>query len=257
MKVNEAPALTEGMHILELIAASKMPVPFQLIADSSGMSRASVTRLLRVLSESGYLDSNIREGYTFGIKFLYLLKAAANKLEPLKIISEKLQDLSNSINASIQFAVFDRVKPAVTVISKAECENSPVLTGAGSDITGYSHRHALGKVIMAFAEAKERERILDRNTPYKKTAYTVMPGPQLDEILNRIKVEKTAFENQECMPGIQRVAVPLFNSQGKITGGLCASWFNPEFVREFSVRKAEPLRAAARFIENIFQDRIK
>ena len=245
----KAPALIEGLHILETVAISEDAVPFHVIAGNSGMSKASVTRLLKELLENGYLEAGAREGYSLGIKILYLLKSASEKLEPLKVISEKLKDLSLRINSSIQFAVFDRAKPAITIIIKTECENSPVLAGPGADIIEYSHRHALGKIIMAFAEESERERILKRNHPCRRTPQSVMPGHQLDKTLEQIKVEKTAFENQECMQGIQRVAVPLFNTKGRIHGGLCASWFSAEFVKEVSLEKAMQMMETVEFMK--------
>ncbi|KKR03615.1 MAG: Transcriptional regulator, IclR family [Candidatus Uhrbacteria bacterium GW2011_GWF2_39_13] len=248
----KAPALIEGMHIIETIAKSKEAVPFHILAANSSMSKASVIRLLKELSENGYIESGTRDGYSLGIKFLYILKDIADKLKPLEIISEKLQELSDSINSSVQFATYERTKPAITIIAKAECENSPVLVGQGTDIIAYSHRHALGKIIMAFAEDEEIEEILNKNRPCKKTPQTVMPGAQLDKILKQIKCDKVAFENQECISGIQRVAVPLFNAKGKIYGGLCASWFNHKFIKESSSKKAMLMMEMIRFITKIY-----
>lgn len=251
--MNKAPALVEGMKILELVAAADGAVSFQKIEESSEMSRASVTRLLKVLSDSAYLEPgrNLRDGYTLGTKFLYLLNMAKNKLNVLEVIKDKLHKLAVAIDCSLQYAVYDRCAPSISVVCKAECEASPSLGGPGYNLITGSHRHALGRVIMAFVPPQELERIMDINVPRQNTEHTIMPGKALDAELLKIREQHMAFENQECRPGIQRAAVPLFDSKNRIYAGLCASWFDVNFSERKARKKAEELRATAESIEQV------
>ncbi len=249
----KAPALTEGLKILEILAGSDGPVPFQQLDAVSGMSRASVTRLLKVLSEAGYVESgrSFGSGYTPGVKFLYLLNAANDKVDRLRFISKRLDGVADDFNCSIQYAVFDRVNPAITVVCKAQSESAPALVKVGSDLVPCSHRHALGRIIMALATPDEKTRIIEKNLPSKNTQYTIMPGTKLDAELDNIRKAGIAFEDQECQLGINRVAVPVFDAGNKIAGGVCASWFDMEFSEETALRIAEKLKETAGFINTI------
>ena len=64
MKKERAPALTEGLRIIEKAIASEEAITFESILTGIEMSRSSASRLLKVLVDSGYLVA--REGHLGG-----------------------------------------------------------------------------------------------------------------------------------------------------------------------------------------------
>ena len=78
-----------------------------------------------------------------------------------------------------------------------------------------------------------------------------MPGKSLDAELRKIKETGIAYENQECRQGINRVAVPVYDGKGRISGGVCASWFDAEFSEKAASQIAEKLKGITEFIREI------
>ncbi|MBD3314635.1 MAG: helix-turn-helix domain-containing protein [Chitinivibrionales bacterium] len=59
---HSAPALENGLRILEMLAATDQPIGFNRIAENLSVSRASVVRLLRVLQKSDYVIKDEESG---------------------------------------------------------------------------------------------------------------------------------------------------------------------------------------------------
>lgn len=220
---------------------------------SSQMSRASVTRLLKVLSDSGYIvaGSSPRDGYSLGMKLFYMLNTVKDKLNRQELIQRWLDDPALDINGLIQCGVFDRSVPAITIIAKAESEGVPALAGAGYDVAPVAHRHALGKLILALASPAERERLMAVARPKKNKAHTIMSRKELDDELQKIGGRGVAFGDQEGCEGINRVAVSLFNAKGRISGSLCACWFASKFSEKDAEAKIQKREKVSSFIQEM------
>jgi DNA-binding IclR family transcriptional regulator len=62
-----APALEHGLELIEYIGRADNPVSFTELFDTTAIPKATLSRLLRVLLSTGYLEKNGR-GYQSGIK---------------------------------------------------------------------------------------------------------------------------------------------------------------------------------------------
>lgn len=233
-KQTKAPALTEGLNILELAVTSDDPITFENILKRTNMSRSSVDRLLKVLVSSGYLSAipEKRGGYLPGLRTMTLAGNCLRNAKQLEQISNEIKRTAKTISASIQYALFDRDSMRITVLLKEEPEDCLHIAGPGSDITKYCHRHALGKTSLAFVTAEERKNLLLKCNAVKKTSTTLMPGKTLNSALKTIKEQGYCEDYGEHQEHFFRVGIPVFNREKIFHSAICAAWIAPSFDPE-------------------------
>ncbi len=232
MKTERAPALTEGLRIIEKAVASDEPITFEQILAEIDMSRSSVSRLIKVLVESRYLYAleGYRRGYVPGIRLFSMVRHLNHdRNKPFEHLRLQMESLSERTGTSIQYAVLDRTVGRITILHKAQCENSLHVAGYGEDVTRYANRHVLDKLILAYCDAEERRELMEHCTPEKRTEHTVMPGPEFDQLLAGIRTCGYAEDHEESGEHIFRTGLPVFSQNGTIAGAICCHWFAAAF----------------------------
>ena len=232
MKVERAPALTEGLRIIEMAVASDEPITFERILADIEMSRSSANRLIKVLVESGYLHilDGYRGGYIPGIRLFSMVRHLnIGRDKQFEYVRTRMTVFSERTKTSIQYAIFDRTANRITILHKSQCENSLNVAGYGGDITQFAHRHVLGKLILAYCDAGEKEAILKYCKPEKLTKHTVMPGPEFDHLLDHVRTCGYAEDHEEVGDHLFRTGLPVFSKDGVIEGAICCAWFAPAF----------------------------
>ena len=235
MKVERAPALTEGLRIIEMAAASDEPITFENILADIEMSRSSANRLIKVLVESGYLHmlEGYRSGYIPGIRLFSMVRHLdTGKDRHFEYLRIRMAAFSERTRTSIQYAVLDRTVNRITILHKSQCENSLSVAGYGIDATQWANRHVLGKLILAYCGVEERKAILEHCKPEKMTKHTVMPGPEFDQILNNVLKCGYAEDLEEAGDHMFRTGLPVFSKEGVIEGAICSAWFAPGFDKK-------------------------
>jgi DNA-binding IclR family transcriptional regulator len=81
MEKSNAPALENGLLILELLASRNEPVGFNEILGRLSVSKGSVVRLLKVLQEMGYIQKDVHSGR-------YITASRVNALIPSMAVKE-------------------------------------------------------------------------------------------------------------------------------------------------------------------------
>ena len=232
MKKERAPALTEGLRIIEKAVASDEPITFEQILAGVEMSRSSVSRLIKVLVDSRYLTAldGYRGGYVPGMRLFSMVRhlnhGRGKQFENLRM---QMASLSEQTGTSIQYAVLDRAVNRITILHKAQCENSLHVAGYGVDVTRYANRHVLGKLILANCSADEKAALMEHCQPEKLTEHTIMPGQEFDKLLTSIREDGYAEDHEESGEHIFRTGLPVFSQDGIIAGAICCHWFAAAF----------------------------
>ena len=232
MKKERAPALTEGLRIIEKAVASEEPITFERILTGIDMSRSSASRLIKVLLDSGYLNAieGHRGGYLPGIRLFSLIHhLSRNRASQFEYLINQMALLSQRTGTAIQYAVLDRTVNRITVLHKAECENSLKVAGYGADATRWAHRHVLGKLVLAYCEDDEKNALLSNGQPEKLTKHTILPGPKFDRLLKQIRKCGYAEDHEEHAYHIFRTGLPVFSRDGVVAGAVCSAWYAPAF----------------------------
>ena len=251
MKKERAPALTEGLRIIEKAIASEEAITFESILTGIEMSRSSASRLLKVLVDSGYLVAceGHLGGYIPGIRLFSLLHHLDQDwTSQFEYLKNHMMSLSKKTGTSIQYAILDRAMNRVTVLQKAECENSLKIAGYGYDATYTICRSATGKLILAYCNNEERDALMTKNKPEKLTEHTTMPGAKLDRLLERIRKCGYANDIEEHGYHLFRTALPVFSPDGKIVGGISSAWYAPAFDEKLAADLRKGLQEIVDFL---------
>jgi len=260
MKTERAPALTEGLRIIEKAIASGEPITFESILDGIEMSRSSASRLLKVLVDSGYLTAikGHLGGYIPGIRLFSLVQhLSQNQTSQFNYLGNQMQLLSQKTKTSIQYTVLDRAMNRIMVLRKAESEDSLKIAGYGFDATYNICRYAVGKLILAYCNNEERKALMSNYKPEKLTKHTTVPGPKLDRLLEQVRKCGYAEDIEEHGYHLFRTALPVFSSDGKIAGGICSVWYAPSFDKNIAADLRKGLRNIVDFLNmNIIDNKI-
>ncbi len=209
------PALERGLRIIELLAENNDGLRFVEIQNEIKIPKPSLSRLLRVLVENSYLTKS-QGGYRLGNKFLYLSLSLIRDLDLRKKAYPHLIKLKEQTNETVELEILEGT--SLIVIEKIESEESIRLF---SQIGGkYTHLHATapGKVVLAYMLDQELKSYIEKHGLVKITKNTITNLSLLKKHLTIIRQKGVAFDDQEMREGVRRIAAPVFDFQGKITG---------------------------------------
>lgn len=217
----EAPAdtgtLGKAMAILDLVAASDVPLRFTDILHLSNQPRGTLYRQISHLVDEGLLSLGADLRYEPGIR---LLKLASNAwarnsfrivAEPhLRKLHEKTGETAHlGILHGEQVIYLDKVEGRQAVRMASQIGNaSPVYC------TG------VGKAAISALADDALKALIGRITFRRFTANTLLSGEALLEEVQNIRHRGHAFDMEEHEEGIRCVAAPIFSKRHDIAAGL-------------------------------------
>jgi DNA-binding IclR family transcriptional regulator len=110
------------------------------------------------------------------------------------------------------------------------------------------HTGAMGKVLLAFSDAAEREEILDRTELVAYTPATITDRAMLDRELAKIRDAGFAESRGERSPGVAAVSAPVLGPDRRLIAALAIIGPSERLDDEMLARLRKPLGAAAREI---------
>jgi len=197
------------------------------IAQDLNLPKATVSRLLKVLTELRYLYLENKK-YSLGEKF-YFFSNKYEKFSLLKNISYPyLKELSLKFKETFKISVLDDN----VVRSIASVESSDVVKISVSENAIFPlHAGAASKLLICQMETVKLRKLLG-DTLAKYTENTITDINKLEEELMRINIRKISYDNMEHSKSIKAVAVPIYNKKNKIIAALSCPCFPEEKLDE-------------------------
>ncbi|WP_375196929.1 IclR family transcriptional regulator [Sphingobium sp.] len=153
----QAPALTKGLEILELLANSSDPLIMSDISIALGRSVSEIFRMLHILEEHGYI-ARAEDGY----RLTNRLFALGMNQPPIRDLASTalpvMQELARKAGQSCHLAVVSGAEMVVIIAIEA-----PGLSGFAVRV-GYRrplHRSNSGHILLAFQPAEARAAMLE------------------------------------------------------------------------------------------------
>ncbi|WP_034851424.1 IclR family transcriptional regulator [Inquilinus limosus] len=221
-KESEAPgkSLQRGFAVLRALAeAGGEGAKLIRVAEATGLTQATVHRLLQALQAEGMVEQDGRSRlYRLGIEFFALAARAGNPGNLRDLCRPVLQRLS----AMLGDTVFLLVRSGFDALCLDRCEGPFPIRSFTGDIGG---RVPLGVgqgalVILAFLPEAEREEVIRFNVPR-----LIGQSFMMDEVYLRTemaKVRDTGFAARRdfVFPGMGGVAVPILDRDGRAVAAL-------------------------------------
>jgi len=205
----QAPALSRGLEILEILSLHQKPLTLSQIAAKLDVSTSQIFRLIYVLVESDYIDKKDSDTFTISSKLFSLGMQFITNYSFLDIIMPILKDISIKTNQSCHCSI--KLDDKMIVIAKADSPNSFVFSirvGHSKDL----EKATSGRVILAHMSKTEQTKFLKKiRHNYDQISY--------EEILTQlqeIKTQKYIIAPSAFVEGIQDIAVPVIAKMSHI-----------------------------------------
>jgi DNA-binding IclR family transcriptional regulator len=185
-----------------------------------GVHKATASRLVATLAERGLLERDPRtEKVHLGFGLIRLAGSAMAGLDIVRIAHPIADDLAEDTGETVNLGVL--ADDAVVYIDQVTGTRSVVAVSWVGRRTPL-HATSNGKVLLAFAEPDERERLLEHALA-PMTPRTVTDAAELRRQLEQVVARGYAQTLEELEQGLNAVAAPIRQADGQVTAALSVS----------------------------------
>jgi IclR family transcriptional regulator, acetate operon repressor len=199
--------LPGGATLTEISVAVKFP-------------KATVFRMMRTLELRAYVERSKDLKYRLSSKFYHPSSPEGFTKRSIDVSHPVMSRLVEQFQETVNLGVLDGGE--VVVVHAIE---SPRSIRMSSKIGNRRHAHStgLGKVLLAWRDPKEVERIVRVKGLPRLTPKTITTLEELDRELARVRKKGYAEDREENELQVKCVAVPVRNAQGDLLAGLSVS----------------------------------
>jgi DNA-binding IclR family transcriptional regulator len=239
----EVTALERGIRVLEAVIEGGPESSLAEIAARVALPKSTVHRLLQTFISLEYLETSSRGCYRGSTRLLAMAGRIVESVDYAGLIGPALRALQEQTLETIHFGILDG-RQAVYVEKLAGRRAYQMKSRVGNPLP--LHCSAIGKAILAFLPAEERDRITSEITLDRRTDTTLTSRRALEEDLTRTRARWWALDDEENEKGIRCMGTPVFDQSGRAIGAISVSAPVFDFTLEDAGAFAPVLRNAAR-----------
>lgn len=180
--------------------------------------KSSTYKLLKTLESLHYIryepDS---QTYLLGLKLLELGSKASDQIDITSIATPILKELSLKVNRLCHLGVLDG-QHVVYVIKTSTNELIKIGTWVGRRIG--AHCTAMGKVLLAWKEKDELDRLLKGIELVRMTPNTIVDRDKLRDALIKVRRNGWSLDDEESTKMVRAVGAPVRDQSGQVCAGL-------------------------------------
>ncbi|MEZ5666345.1 MAG: IclR family transcriptional regulator [Alphaproteobacteria bacterium] len=208
-------SLSRGLAALDALLVGERPLGTTELAARIGVDKSVASRILRSLADSGFAERGSDRRYAPGPKLAHTRGGTGGFPPDLRERCRPLlQRLVGDTGECAHLAVL--VGGLAFYLDKAESP-APLRVDHPVGLLAPLHCTALGKVLLAFADAPAPRR-LERHT-----ATTITEDGALQAELARTAARGFAVDNEEFSAGIRCVAAPVRDEDGRAVAAVGVS----------------------------------
>jgi len=213
--------ILKAARILSYVAREEAPVSLADLSAAVKLPKPTVYRIAALLEQDGFLFKDpLTRRYSVGRALhdlcFHAIRSGPGHPERHLI----LQRLSEKLGETINLAVL--VGPEIMYIERVESAwPLSINFQPGSRVP--VHCTANGKLLLAFAPARHRARLLDSIPLQPYTRNTIVDRARLLRELREIRRRGYSEDNEEFLAGVCCLAVPVKDRRGKVVAGLAVS----------------------------------
>ena len=206
------------MDVVEYVVQTRRTVSVAELTRSLDLPKPSAHRICANLEEMQILSRDpLVRGLTVGPRLARLaldaLLASSEDGPRRRILRSVVEEAGET--CTLTAIDGDRV----LCLDRVESENPlQVQLYAGSHVP--LHCTASGKLLLAFLAKAKRNKLLHAVALKAHTSNTIVEFPALERELEKIRKAKISTDNEEFLPGLAAVAVPIFDARGTVCAAL-------------------------------------
>ncbi len=210
-------SLQRATRIMDLFSDDPRPLGITEIAARVRLAKTTVQSLVQTLAHLGYLEQE-SEGsrYRLGPSLFRLGMRYAAGLDCINFGRPWLERLSYKYRLSVNMGMV--MDANIVTVFRIESENSFIAyPQIGSHIP--AHTTCIGKILLAFMDARDRKAFLSRYDFRALTANSITDPGSFAAELERTRSRELAFDEEESITGMGGIGGPVFDGRGKIAAG--------------------------------------
>ncbi len=214
-------SVERAFSILELFQKTGCPEhSLKEIAQQLNLNKSTTFGLVNTLTSLGYLQQNEEnQKYALGLRVLSFIHTAKAQNTVIRTVHPYLERLNRKYGETIHCAV--RHGDGVVYVDKLESTGSVYINtqiGTVNDL----HCTGVGKCILAYMPAEDRERIL--SAPLRAaTSHTIVDPKRLCAEIEQVRRQGYAEDNEEIAMGLSCLAVPVFSGPETVVCAISVS----------------------------------
>jgi len=226
-------ALDKSLAILEILSQENSPLSIAELSERLGIYPSTIHRILDTLRYWGYVEQDSHtQRYQLGLKVLELGMTKLQGMELIKEATSYLKELQNQSNETVHLAILEEGE--VLYIDKEESSQSiRMVSRVGRRVP--AHCTALGKVLLAYLDEEEQEKVLNEKGLSPFTENTITNKKKLREELSKVREQGFAEDRGEHQKDVRCLAVPIKDHRGTVIAAVSLS--APAFRMNASKKK--------------------
>lgn len=211
------------LQILDLFQLDRPKWTQAELAEETGMPRSTINRLVRFLTERGYLAlPEGRNRYTLGPASIDLGRRASALFDFREICQPALEQLSRETGETVLLTSMVSSGNAVRCVDQIESTREGLRVFEQIGAIFPLHAGAAPKAVLAFLPNNERQRYLRRPLA-TVTSHTIIDAELLVDDLRKTKERGYSISREETYEGVAGVGAPFFWSDGRPAGSMAVA----------------------------------
>jgi len=214
-------SIVRAFSMLEAISnANGEKLGIQDLAKASKLSKATAYRIASTLVSLDYLEKDVNNKYSLGLKLISLSAVVLNNLQLVEVAKAELQDLAKEIGLTTHLGTLDGND--LLYLAKANSNNS-IRTTSYVGQRSYVHSTSLGKVLCAYQPLSRVAYILREKGMPEFTPKTITKIDDYLMELESVKAQGYAVDDEENEKYVRCVAAPVFDHTGRVVAAISIS----------------------------------
>lgn len=209
-------SLARGLRVIESFEGYREGRSIVEIAESTGLSRASIRRILLTLELLGYVERS-RQVFRLRTQVLRLGFSYLSSSSVVEAARPVLERITEATHESSSMSMLDGGE----IVYVARSAASRVLAAGlsvGSRLPAYCT--SMGRVLLAALPDGELDSYLSSLKPRAYTPKTIVKIPEMRKVILDVRRRGYAIVNEELETGLRSVAVPVYNRGNRVVAAI-------------------------------------
>lgn len=183
------------------------------IAKQLSISRSTAFRFAVTLENRGFLTKTDHATYRLGLNMFSLGMLAYNRMELVSLVHPYLQKLAEECGETCHLAILDDAVHVMFIDRALGTNQLKMETAMG--YRQFAHMTATGKAILAYQSAQTVNEYIKKTEFRQMTHHSVKDASELLRLLDTVREEGYACDNEETEYGLTCYARPILDVIGR------------------------------------------
>jgi IclR family transcriptional regulator, pca regulon regulatory protein len=241
-------SLARGLRVIESFEGHRDGRTMIEISQSTGLSRASIRRILLTLELLGYVGHS-RQVYRLKTQVLRLGFSYLSSSSVVEAARPVLEHITEQVHESSSMSMLDNGEIVYVVRSAASRVLAAGLS-VGSRLPAYCT--SMGRVLLAALPEEELDAYLHHLKPRAYTAKTRVRIPEIRQAILKARNDGYAIVDEELEAGLRSIAVPVSTRGNQVVAAINVGTHISRIDRATLIKRCLPaLQEGARTLRSI------